>query len=152
MLSVLGDTAHREAAQARAASAQGAERGGLPHLPDGQTLEHHLRRGGIHRRHDRHGRTARRCGTKGWPRGTEADLLISSKTRAKEKPFFVWYAPLLPHDPHTPPERLLAKYRGQGPTPAAEKYYAMVEWFDETCGKLDDYLAKDQLTENTVIL
>ncbi|KAB2646263.1 MAG: sulfatase-like hydrolase/transferase [Verrucomicrobia bacterium] len=72
--------------------------------------------------------------------------------RAKEKPFFVWYAPLLPHDPHTPPERLLAKYRGQGPTPAAEKYYAMVEWFDETCGKLDDYLAKDQLTENTVIL
>lgn len=46
----------------------------------------------------------------------------------------------------------LAKYRGQGPTPAAEKYYAMVEWFDETCGKLDDYLAKDQLTENTVIL
>jgi len=42
--------------------------------------------------------------------------------RAKEKSFFVWYAPLLPHDPHTPPERLLAKYRGQGPTPAAEKY------------------------------
>jgi len=28
----------------------------------------------------------------------------------------------------------------------------MVEWFDETCGKLDGYLAKDQLTENTVIL
>lgn len=72
--------------------------------------------------------------------------------RAREKPFFVWYAPMMPHDPHTPPERLLAKYRGQGPTPAAEKYYAMVEWFDETCGELDDYLARNQLTENTVIL
>lgn len=72
--------------------------------------------------------------------------------RAKEKPFFVWYAPLLPHDPHTPPERLLAKYRGKGPTPLAEKYYAMVEWFDETCGALDDYLTKNHLAENTVIL
>ena len=39
-----------------------------------------------------------------------------------------------------------------GQFPAAEKYYAMVEWFDETCGELDDYLAKDQLTENTVTL
>lgn len=72
--------------------------------------------------------------------------------RAKEKPFFVWYAPMMPHDPHTPPERLLAKYRGKGPTPAAEKYYAMVEWFDETCGALDTYLAKNNLTDNTVIL
>ena len=48
-------------------------------------------------------------------------------SRTKEKPFFLWYAPMMPHDPHTPPERLLAKYRGKGPTAAAEKYYAMVE-------------------------
>ena len=27
------------------------------------------------------------------------------------QPFFVWYAPFLPHSPHTPPERLLAQYR-----------------------------------------
>src|SRR5688572_10067919 len=26
------------------------------------------------------------------------------------KPFFVWYAPMLPHEPHNPPERLLKKY------------------------------------------
>ena len=73
-------------------------------------------------------------------------------SRTKEKPFFLWYAPMMPHDPHTPPERLLAKYRGQGPTAAAEKYYAMVEWFDETCGELDDYLAQNNLTNNTVVL
>ena len=72
--------------------------------------------------------------------------------RAREKPFFVWYAPMMPHEPHNPPERFLAKYRGQGLTPQAEKYYAMVEWFDETCGQLDDYLAKNGLAENTVIL
>ena len=68
------------------------------------------------------------------------------------KPFFVWYAPMLPHDPHTPPERLLKKYLGKGPTPAAEKYYAMIEWFDETCGELDAFLEKKRLTENTLVL
>src|SRR6185437_5165076 len=26
------------------------------------------------------------------------------------KPFFLWYAPMMPHQPHNPPERLLAKY------------------------------------------
>ena len=25
----------------------------------------------------------------------------------EEKPFFVWYAPFLPHTPHNPPQRLL---------------------------------------------
>lgn len=28
-----------------------------------------------------------------------------------KKPFFIWYAPMLPHQPHNPPERLLEKYR-----------------------------------------
>ena len=31
-----------------------------------------------------------------------------------EKPFFIWYAPFLPHTPHTPPERLLKKYQQDG--------------------------------------
>lgn len=72
--------------------------------------------------------------------------------RAEKKPFFVWYAPFLPHEPHTPPARLLAKYQGKGPTPKAEKYYAMVEWLDETCGELDDYLRKNSLSDNTVVM
>lgn len=75
------------------------------------------------------------------------------ETALKErKPFFIWYAPLMPHDPHTPPAEILAKYQGKGPTPAAEKYHAMVEWFDQTCGDLDACLASNGLAENTVIL
>ena len=70
----------------------------------------------------------------------------------EKKPFFIWHAPLMPHDPHTPPEAIFKKYQGKGPTPAAEKYYAMVEWFDQTCGELDDYLTKNDLKKNTVIL
>ncbi len=30
---------------------------------------------------------------------------------AKGTPFFLWYAPIMPHQPHTPPERLLSKYQ-----------------------------------------
>ena len=70
----------------------------------------------------------------------------------ENKPFFIWHAPLMPHDPHTPPKAILDKYRGKGLTPAAEKYYAMIEWFDQTCGELDDYLIKNDLKKNTVIL
>lgn len=69
-----------------------------------------------------------------------------------DKPFFVWHAPFLPHDPHNPPARLRSKYEGTGPTGHAEVYYAMVEWLDETCGELDEWLAEKGLIENTVIL
>lgn len=72
--------------------------------------------------------------------------------KSEEKPFFIWHAPFLPHEPHNPPKEIFAKYKGKGPTPAAEKYYAMVEWLDNTCGKLDEYLEKNGLKENTVIL
>lgn len=74
------------------------------------------------------------------------------KAQAQKKPFFVWYAPMMPHQPHNPPERLLSHYRGKGLTSEAEAYYAMVEWFDETCGELDEYLTRNHLAENTVIL
>ncbi len=72
--------------------------------------------------------------------------------QAEKKPFFIWHAPFLPHTPHNPPAEIFSKYKGKGPTPAAEKYYAMVEWFDNTCGELDEYLEKNGLKENTVIL
>ncbi len=71
---------------------------------------------------------------------------------AQHKPFFVWYAPLLPHEPHNPPQELLAKYENKGLSKNAEKYYAMVEWFDQSCGELDDYLQQHHLADNTVIV
>jgi uncharacterized sulfatase len=74
------------------------------------------------------------------------------KAQKEQKPFFVWYAPMMPHEPHTPPAELLAHYQGKGLSPAAEKYYAMVEWFDQTCGELDEFLVKNHLADNTVIL
>jgi arylsulfatase A-like enzyme len=96
----------------------------------------------------RHGDAGLEIGRK----GLKPMLDFMAGAQEQNKPFFVWYAPFLPHTPHNPPAALLEKYAGKGPTPAAEKYYAMVEWLDQTCGQLDRFLSDRKLAENTVIL
>ncbi len=70
----------------------------------------------------------------------------------RSKPFFLWYAPMLPHEPHDPPERLLAKYRAPGRPEALARYWANVERFDETCGELLAYLDRQGLRDNTLVV
>jgi uncharacterized sulfatase len=67
------------------------------------------------------------------------------------KPWFVWYAPILPHQPHNPPERLLKKYRDKSSSVHVAKYFAMCEWFDESCGELLDHLEAKGLDQNTLV-
>ena len=67
-------------------------------------------------------------------------------------PFFLWYAPFLPHTPHNPPERLLSRYRAPGRSAHVARYYAMCEWFDETCGQLIDHLTERGLSDDTLLL
>ncbi len=76
---------------------------------------------------------------------------IQSATR-QNRPFFVWYAPMMPHQPHTPPQRLLDKYLTVAPSPHVARYWAMIEWFDETVGTLLKYLSENHLRENTIVL
>lgn len=71
---------------------------------------------------------------------------------AGKKPFLLWYAPLMPHTPHNPPKRLLAKYHKDGVALDVAKYHAMCEWFDETCGALLAYLDTKGLTDNTMVV
>lgn len=78
------------------------------------------------------------------------DFLDHAST--EKKPFLLWYAPFLPHTPHNPPKRLLKKYTRPGRAADVAKYYAMCEWFDETCGTLLEELNRRGLTENTVII
>lgn len=68
------------------------------------------------------------------------------------KPFFLWYAPFLPHTPHNPPERILKKYRSDDRPLALAKYYAMCDWFDETCGQLLTHLDKKKVRDNTLVV
>jgi arylsulfatase A-like enzyme len=74
------------------------------------------------------------------------------RAAAEKKPFFVWYAPFLPHTPHTPPLRLLEKHQSPGRADDVAKYHAMCEWFDETCGELLGHVESKGLSENTVVL
>lgn len=69
-----------------------------------------------------------------------------------DKPFFLWYAPFLPHTPHNPPARILKKYQADDRPEALAKYYAMCEWFDETCGQLVDHLDAKKVRDNTLIV
>jgi len=104
--------------------------------------------------------------TQGFPkpggRHGDAGLEIGRKTMTpvtefidkavkEEKPFLVWFAPFLPHAPHNPPERIFKKYKGKHPGGIA-KYYAMCEWFDETCGTLLNHLEEKGVADNTLIL
>lgn len=85
--------------------------------------------------------------------GMEPVFQFMDHAVAEQKPFFLWYAPFMPHTPHTPPERLFQKYKAKGiVSDHVARYYAMVEWFDETCGQLLDRLDAKGLTRNTLIV
>lgn len=72
---------------------------------------------------------------------------------AEKKPFFIWYAPFMPHTPHTPPDRLFEKYKAKGvKSDFVARYYAMVEWFDETCGQLIDRIEAKGLAADTLFV
>ena len=71
---------------------------------------------------------------------------------AAKKPFYAWYAPFMPHTPHTPPERFLARYRERTPSIRVARYWAMCEWFDETCGQLIEHLEKRGIREKTLVV
>ena len=70
----------------------------------------------------------------------------------QKKPFFLWYAPFLPHTPHNPPPRLLEKYQIKDRPVSIVKYYAMCDWFDETCGELLKMIDDREQRENTLIV
>ena len=68
------------------------------------------------------------------------------------RPFFLWYAPLLPHDPHNPPMDILKKYTAPDRPLKLARYWAMCEWFDQTCGELLDHLDQQGLRDNTLVV
>jgi arylsulfatase A-like enzyme len=79
-------------------------------------------------------------------------LDFMDEAKAKSKPFLVFYAPMMPHLPHNPPDRLLSKYRDVAGDLKEAKYWAMCEWFDETVGQLLDAIDDRGLRENTVVV
>jgi len=96
----------------------------------------------------RHGDDGLKIGREGMePIAEFLDMTIAAK-----KPFFLWYAPFMPHTPHNPPQRLHDKYTAEGRSETVAKYFAMCEWFDETCGELLTMLDDRQVAENTLVV
>ncbi len=96
----------------------------------------------------RHGDDGLQIGRQGMqPIEQFVDLAIE-----RRQPFFLWYAPFLPHTPHKPPQRLLDKYRSADRPITIAKYYAMCDWFDETCGKLLELIDQRGLRDNTLVV
>jgi len=97
----------------------------------------------------RHGDDGLKIGREGMqPVFDFIDRAVADKT-----PFFAWYAPFLPHSPHNPPQRLFDKYKAKGiESDHVARYYAMVEWFDETCGQLIGHLEQHGISDNTLIV
>jgi uncharacterized sulfatase len=84
--------------------------------------------------------------------GLEPVLEFMQSAAAAEQPFFVWYAPMMPHAPHDPPQRLLDRYRDLAPSLPIAKYWAMCHWFDETCGQLLGFIQQQAWRDNTLVV
>lgn len=72
--------------------------------------------------------------------------------RTGDEPFFLWFAPMLPHWPHDAPERFRALYADAGLTPAQIGYYAGISWLDQGVGRLLGELDARGLRERTLVV
>ena len=129
---------------------------GYVSLQTGKWWEGHYSTGGFSQgmthgdpsRGGRHGDEGLQIGRK----GLDVIFEFIEESWENETPFFIWYAPFMPHAPHTPPDSLRKKYLPLAPTPAVANYWAMCEWFDLTCGQLVDYIEEKELSENTLFV
>ena len=70
----------------------------------------------------------------------------------KDEPFFLYMAHYAIHTPIQPDYRFYQKYLDKGLPPVEVAYATLIEGMDKSLGDLMDYLERNHLTENTVIL
>lgn len=107
------------------------------------------------------GKTAQKFVRKG-----QDDLFAFIDDRGGKQPLFIWWAPLIPHTPHNPPQKYLDLFdKEQIPVPehiTAEKRkeflkkehlsFAMEAWLDDGVGQLEAKLRKNELYDNTMFV
>lgn len=94
----------------------------------------------------------RRHGDKGLQIGRVTMEPIDTFLSKGEDPFFIWFAPYLPHSPFDAAQRLREPYEGKGLDDRTVGYYANIAWLDETIGQLMDLLEKHDEMDNTIIM
>ena len=68
------------------------------------------------------------------------------------KPFFMWFAPSLPHYPFDAPEKYYNLYKDKDMSESAKQYYANCTWFDDAWGEMVAHLKEKGLYESTLII
>ena len=71
---------------------------------------------------------------------------------AGDQPFFIWYAPFLPHTPHDARQSLVDKYAARTESDSIARYWANCEWFDESCGELFEVLDRTGHASDTIVI
>ncbi len=71
---------------------------------------------------------------------------------AGKTPFFIWYAPYLPHQPHDSPEKYFDLYRGKNIPAHRIPYLASISQFDDTVGELVNYVEKKGLIKDMLFV
>ncbi|TWT91512.1 sulfatase family protein [Stieleria varia] len=69
------------------------------------------------------------------------------------RPFFLWYAPFLPHVPHDSPQKYFDIAKGyDGVDPHELPYFAAIAQFDDTVGQLMEILRRADKLQSTLIV
>lgn len=80
-----------------------------------------------------------------------ADLFAFLDRRAAD-PFYVFFAPMLPHTPWDAPPEYVERYEGAPVSADTRAFYANISRLDDRIGEVLDYLAKHGLRESTLVV
>lgn len=83
---------------------------------------------------------------------TREAMLAMDTAQLKKKPFFLYMAHYAVHLPYNADKKFVQKYLDKGYSKPEAAYCALVEGMDQSLGELMDYLEKNKLTKNTIII
>lgn len=89
---------------------------------------------------------------KRWSDERIVDHAIDYLNRHRDEPAFLYLASMTPHTPLDCPDSYKNPYLKQGLSTNLATLYGMVSFFDHEIGRLLDYLDKEGLTSNTLLL
>lgn len=78
---------------------------------------------------------------------------LDDHANADDAPFLLWYAPVMPHEPHNAIQKYVDLYESNPQVPRHfVRYYANCTWFDDTVGTLMKLLDDRGLMKNTLVV
>ena len=84
-------------------------------------------------------------------RGTMAPV-FDFIDRNRQQPFFIWFAPSLPHVPFDAPHTYRKYYENMDISESAKLYYANITWWDDGVGRLLDHIESRGLMDDTLFV